>query len=58
MKEHMVVDVSKVIEGKERPTEAGKRIFEEMILVASGKPTKAEKLGQNDFCIFKLNPNI
>jgi altronate dehydratase large subunit len=58
MKEHMDLDVSRVIEGKERPTEAGKRIFEEMILVASGKPTKAEKLGQNDFCIFKLNPNI
>jgi altronate dehydratase large subunit len=58
MKEHIDVDVSGVIEGKERLTEAGKRIFEEMILVASGKPTKAEKLGQKDFCIFKLNPNI
>jgi altronate dehydratase large subunit len=58
MKEHMDVDVSRVIEGKERLAEAGKRIFEEMILVASGKPAKAEKLGQRDFCIFKLNPNI
>jgi altronate dehydratase large subunit len=58
MKEHIDVDVSGVIEGKERLTEAGKRIFEEMILVASGKATKAEKLGQKDFCIFKLNPNI
>jgi len=58
MKEHMDVDVSGVLEGKESLTEAGKRIFEEMLLVASGKPTKAEKLGQKDFCIFKLNPNI
>jgi altronate dehydratase large subunit len=58
MKEHIDVDVSGVIEGKERLTEAGKRILEEMILVASGKATKAEKLGQKDFCIFKLNPNI
>lgn len=58
MKEHMDIDVSRVLEGKEGLTEAGKRIFEEVILVASGKLTKAEKLGQKDFCIFKLNPNI
>jgi altronate dehydratase large subunit len=57
MKEHMDIDVSKVLEGKESLKEAGRRIFEEMILVASGKPTKAEKLGQRDFCIFKRNPN-
>jgi len=58
MKEHMDIDVSRVLQGKESLTEAGRRIFEEMILVASGKQTKAEKLGQKDFCIFKLNPNI
>jgi altronate dehydratase large subunit len=58
MKEHMDIDVSRVIEGKESLTDAGKRIFEDIIAVASGKPTKAEKLGQRDFCIFKLNPNI
>lgn len=58
LKEHMDIDVSRVLEGKEGLTDAGKRIFEEMIRVASGKPTKAERLGQNDFCIFKLNPNI
>ena len=44
--------------GKETVTEAGKRIFEEVISVASGKVTKAEKLGQRDFCIFKMNVNI
>ena len=58
MKDHLDVDVSRILEGKEGLTEAGKRIFGEMISVASGKRTKAEKLGQKDFCIFKMNPNI
>ncbi len=58
MKGNMDMDVSRILEGKERPAEAGKRIFEEIVSVASGKLTKAEKLGQRDFCIFKLNPNI
>ncbi len=58
MKEHIDMNVSSILEGKESLTQAGRRIFEEMIMVASGKPTKAEKLGQKDFCIFKLNPNI
>ena len=58
MKENTDMDVSRILEGKEKLTEAGKRIFEEIVSVASGKLTKAEKLGQRDFCIFKLNPNI
>jgi altronate dehydratase len=29
-----------------------------MIAVASGKITKAEKLGQRDFCIFKIGLNF
>ena len=58
MKENMDMDVSKILQGKERVTEAGKRIFEEVISVASGKMTKAEKLGQRDFCLFKMNINI
>jgi altronate dehydratase large subunit len=58
MKDNMDIDVSRILEGKERRTEAGRRIFEEIVSVASGKLTKSEKLGQRDFCIFKLNPNI
>jgi altronate dehydratase large subunit len=52
------VDVSKILLGKETVKGAGKRIFEEVISVASGKVTKAEKLGQGDFCLFKMNINI
>ena len=58
MRDNMDIDVSKILQGKETVTEAGKRIFEEVISVASGKITKAEKLGQRDFCIFKMNINI
>ncbi len=58
MKEHIDLDVSGVLHGKKNLMETGIRIFEEMILVVSGKVTKAEKLGQRDFCIFKMNPNI
>ena len=58
MKDNMDIDVSRILEGKEKRTEAGRRISEEIVSVASGKLTKAEKLGQRDFCIFKLNPNI
>jgi altronate dehydratase large subunit len=58
MRDNMDIDVSKIPQGKETVKEAGKRIFEEVISVASGKITKAEKLGQRDFCIFKMNMNI
>ena len=58
MRDNMDIDVSKILQGKEKVTEAGKRIFEEVISVASGKITKAEKQGQRDFCIFKMNMNI
>jgi altronate dehydratase len=50
--------LSKVLEGKEKLSSAGNRIFEEVISVASGKATKAEKQAQRDFCIFKMSMNI
>jgi altronate dehydratase large subunit len=58
MKDNMDMDVSRILEGKEQVSSAGKRIFEEVISVASGKTTKAEKLAQRDFCIFKMSMNI
>ena len=57
MKDNMDVDVSNILQGRETASSAGKRIFEEVVSVASGKVTKAEKLGQRDFSIFKMNPN-
>lgn len=58
MKDNLDIDVSKILQGKGTIPEAGKRIFEETISVASGKLTKSEKLRQRDFCIFKMNPDI
>jgi altronate dehydratase large subunit len=58
MKDNMDIDVSRILQGKETVRSAGERVFEEVISVASGKITKAEKWGQRDFCIFKMNINI
>jgi altronate dehydratase large subunit len=58
MKDNMDIDVSRILQGKETVKSAGERVFEEVISVASGKVTKAEKEGQRDFCLFKINVNI
>ncbi len=58
MKDNIDIDVSSILKGKETVKEAGRRIFEEMLAVASGKLSKAEKLGQKDFCIFKIGINF
>ncbi len=42
LRDHMDVDVCAVIEGKESLPEAGKRIFQEILAVSSGRLTKAE----------------
>jgi altronate dehydratase large subunit len=58
MKDNIDINVSQVVQGKETVKEAGKRIFDEIVAVASGKLSKAEKLGQRDFCIFKIGLNF
>lgn len=45
LRDHMDIDVSSIMEGTETLPDAGKRIFEEMMEVASGKLTKAEICG-------------
>jgi altronate dehydratase large subunit len=58
MRDCMDMNMSKIIDGKETLQSAGKRIFDEIVAVASGKITKAERFDQRDFCIFKMNMNI
>jgi altronate dehydratase large subunit len=58
MRDNMDLDVSRILRGSETIPQAGKRVFEEIIASASGKETKAERLNQRDFSIFKINPNI
>ncbi|MFX1553672.1 MAG: UxaA family hydrolase [Promethearchaeota archaeon] len=45
LRDHMDIDVSSIMEGTETLPRAGKRIFQEMMEVASGKLTKAEICG-------------
>jgi altronate dehydratase large subunit len=58
MKDNIDLSVNRILQGKETVKEAGRTVFNEMIAVASGKLTKAEKLGQRDFCIFKIGLNF
>ena len=59
LRDHMDVDVSAVMEGKESLPEAGKRIFQEMLEVSSGKLTKAEISGYNKAMdIYMVGPVI
>jgi altronate dehydratase large subunit len=58
MRDNIDMDVSQVLRGRESVQEAGRRILAEIVEVASGKLTKAEKLGQRDFCIFKIGLNF
>lgn len=58
LRDNMDMDMSRILEGRETVAEAGKRVFDEIIAVASGRVTKAERLGQRDFAVFKIHPNI
>jgi altronate dehydratase large subunit len=59
LSDHMDLDVSPVIRGEETIKEAGKRIFSEIIDVASGKLTKAEISGYTKAMdIYTIGPVI
>ena len=48
LRDHIDVDVSGVFKGESTIEEEGEKVFNEVIEVASGKPTRAEKLGLLD----------
>jgi altronate dehydratase large subunit len=59
MQDHIDINVSSVIEGAETFPEAGKRIFQEILEVSSGKLTKAEILGYTKAMdIYMIGPVI
>ena len=55
MNESMDMNAGTIITGDETVDQVGHRILEEMMKVASGKLTKAELMGQNDFAINRLS---
>lgn len=58
MKDNMDINAGTIISGDETAEEVGRRIFAEMLAVASGKLTKAEVLGHNDFGIWRIGPTM
>ncbi len=58
MSEDMDVHASTIMEGIESIESVGKRIFDEVLAVASGKVTKGEELGFYNFNIWKQDPRL
>jgi len=58
MSDNMDLNAGTIIEGTETVQEVGKRIFDEIALVSSGKLTKAEILKQHDFGIWRIGPTF
>ncbi|MDR7866842.1 MAG: UxaA family hydrolase [Sporomusaceae bacterium] len=58
MNDNIDLDAGAIITGDETVDQVGKRIFAEMLAVASGKLAKAEILGFNDFAINRVGPTM
>ena len=58
MSEDMDVNASTVMDGTESIESVGRRIFDEVLAVASGKVTKGEALGFYNFNIWRQDPRL
>jgi altronate dehydratase large subunit len=58
MKDNMDVNAGTIITGDESVQQVGRRIYQEMLQVASGKCPRAEILGFNDFAIKRIGPSM
>jgi altronate dehydratase large subunit len=58
MRDNIDLNAGTIIDGDESVEDVGKRIIRELIDVASGKLTKAEILGENDFGIWRIGPTM
>ena len=58
MKDNMDMNAGTIITGDESIPLVGKRIFAEVVQVASGKLVRAESLGFNDFAIKRIGPSM
>ena len=55
MADNMDVDASRILDGSESLKSVGERIYRAVVDTASGKKTKAEALGFQDFIVFSWN---
>lgn len=58
MADNLDLDVSGVMADTESLDEAAERLFDEILAVASGRETAAERLGHREFAIHRRNPTI
>ena len=58
MADNIDLDLSGVIEGALSIEQAGRRILDEILAVAGGKLTKAERLGHTEFSIYRVGPTF
>ncbi|MFS0634328.1 UxaA family hydrolase [Mesobacillus foraminis] len=58
MADNIDVDTSPVLQGTESLQQAGERIFNEIVTVASGQETKAEILGHQEFSISRIGISL
>jgi altronate dehydratase large subunit len=58
MRDNMDINAGTIIQGIESIESVGRRIFDEVALVSSGKLTKAEILKQHDFGIWRIGPTF
>ena len=58
MNDNIDINAGTIITGEENVEQVGLRIFDEMLVVASGRLAKAEILGFNDFAIRRIGPTM
>ena len=58
MSDNIDLDVSGIIDDTETLDDAATRLFAEVVDVASGRQTAAERLGHREFAIHRRNPTI
>jgi altronate dehydratase large subunit len=58
MADNIDMDVSGIMDDTETLEVAAGRLFDEILAVASGRPTAAETLGHREFAIYRRNPTI
>ena len=54
----MDINAGTILTGEESMESVGKKIFNKMIDVASGKPTLGEALGYDNFSVFRADPRL
>jgi altronate dehydratase large subunit len=58
MRDNMDLNAGVILDGTETIQTVGERIFQEIIEVASGKPTRSEMLGHHEFAIHNIGPAV